>query len=56
MCEDCKHKAVPSEVVDHIIAHRGDQTLFWDRDNHQALAKVCHDRKTMKEVRERGAL
>jgi 5-methylcytosine-specific restriction protein A len=32
--------------VDHIIPHRGDMELFWDRDNWQALCKSCHDRKT----------
>ena len=36
-------------VVDHIIPHRGDETLFWDRDNWQALCKPCHDRKTWTE-------
>ena len=33
-------------VVDHIIPHRGDQKLFWDRSNWQALCKKCHDTKT----------
>ena len=32
-----------AEVVDHIIPHRGDLDLFWDRDNWQALCKSCHD-------------
>lgn len=35
-----------SEVVDHIKPHRGDQELFWDQSNWQAMAKACHDRKT----------
>ena len=39
------------EDVDHIIPHRGDQKLFWDRNNWQALCKPCHDRKTGKEDR-----
>lgn len=38
-------------VVDHIIPHRGDQKLFWDRSNWQALCKSCHDSKTMTEDR-----
>jgi 5-methylcytosine-specific restriction protein A len=33
-------------VVDHILPHRGDRVLFWDRSNWQALSKKCHDRKT----------
>jgi 5-methylcytosine-specific restriction protein A len=53
VCADCKGKLTPAIVVDHIIPHRGDQQLFWDTSNHQALAKRCHDRKTMKEVRDR---
>lgn len=36
-------------VVDHIKPHRGDQKLFWDRGNWQALCKSCHDNKTLKE-------
>lgn len=38
-----------SEVVDHIVPHRGDMALFWDPANHQAMAKQCHDRKTATE-------
>jgi len=33
-------------VVDHIIPHKGDQQLFWNRDNWQPMAKSCHDKKT----------
>lgn len=42
-CVECKHLAT---VVDHIVPHRGDQKLFYDRNNLQALCKTCHDRKT----------
>lgn len=48
-CDDCDEgrlQLTPSEVVDHKVPHGGDMVLFWDRDNWQALAKVCHDRKT----------
>lgn len=31
-------------VVDHIIPHRGDQKLFWDRSNWQPLCARCHSR------------
>ncbi len=50
-CPECTASGIitPSEVVDHIIPHKGDQRLFWDRDNWQALAKSCHDRKTARE-------
>lgn len=40
---------VPATVVDHIIPHRGDKALFWDRDNWQPLCKPCHDQKTATE-------
>ena len=33
---------VPATVVDHIVPHRGDQQLFWDRANWQALCATCH--------------
>lgn len=37
----------PATLVDHVIPHRGDQTLFWDRErNWQALCRECHDAKT----------
>jgi 5-methylcytosine-specific restriction protein A len=29
--------------VDHIIPHKGDQRLFWDRDNWQPLCADDHD-------------
>lgn len=38
-----------SEVVDHIIPHDGDMSLFWDRTNWQAMNKKCHDKKTAKQ-------
>jgi 5-methylcytosine-specific restriction protein A len=47
-CQDCRSSRRPlrAEVVDHIKPHRGDESLFWDRNNWQALNKRCHDRKT----------
>ena len=36
-------------VVDHIVPHRGDERLFWDRENWQSLCKEHHDRKTLTE-------
>ena len=36
----------PATVVDHIVPHRGDEKLFWDKYNWQALCKACHDEKT----------
>lgn len=38
-----------AEVVDHIVPHKGDPVLFWDRDNWQGLTVSCHNRKTARE-------
>ena len=48
LCIKCwkEGRLTPATVVDHIIPHRGDQYLFWDQENWQALCKDCHDRKT----------
>lgn len=34
----------PSGVVDHVTPHRGDEALFWDWSNWQALCAPCHNR------------
>ena len=49
LCVECMKEGryVKATVVDHIIPHRGNKTLFWDQRNWQALCKRCHDRKTM---------
>ena len=44
-----KGYVVAATVVDHVIPHKGDKDLFWDRDNWQSLCKKCHDRKTVLE-------
>jgi 5-methylcytosine-specific restriction protein A len=45
LCIMCNERGIvrASTVVDHKIAHRGDQALFWDLENWQALCKPCHD-------------
>lgn len=53
LCVRCMQKDPPryvkATVVDHIIPHRGDPKLFWDRSNWQPLCKRCHDQKTRNE-------
>ena len=51
LCEECQRqgKYVKATVIDHIIPHRGDEKLFWDRSNWRALCKRCHDQKTRRE-------
>ena len=48
LCVACmdEGKTVPSYCVDHIVPHRGDQGLFWDESNWQALCERCHNTKT----------
>lgn len=45
LCEmhQARGQVVAAEVVDHKTPHRGDESLFWDTSNHQALCKQCHD-------------
>lgn len=38
----CRRCGAPATVVDHIIPHRGDQALFWDKSNWQPLCTPCH--------------
>ena len=38
-----EHPAPNSPVVDHVIPHRGDERLFWDVTNLQAVSKAYHD-------------
>ena len=38
-----------AKVTDHIIPHKRDMKLFWDRNNWQPLCKPCHDTKTARE-------
>jgi 5-methylcytosine-specific restriction protein A len=49
LCEEHlrRGETAAANVVDHIQPHRGDQTLFWDRGNWQAICKSCHDKKTV---------
>lgn len=51
LCLHCQAEGViaSATVVDHIIPHKGDMALFWDRDNWQPLCKRHHDIKTATE-------
>lgn len=51
-CDKCQAGTLrvrAATVVDHIIPHRGDKKLFWDRNNWQAMAASCHSKKTARE-------
>ena len=46
-----KAPAPNSPVVDHIVPHRGDETLFWNEDNLQTVSKSYHDSEKQKAER-----
>ena len=48
LCVQClaEGRYVKATAVDHIVPHRGDGNLFWDRSNWQPLCKAHHDKKT----------
>jgi 5-methylcytosine-specific restriction enzyme A len=53
LCVECQRhgRLTPARVVDHVVPHRGDQQLFWDESNWQALCDFtsphdCHGKKT----------
>jgi len=48
LCVHCAREGVVMEaaLVDHIIPHKKDWSLFWDQSNWQPLCKKHHDRKT----------
>lgn len=51
LCVHCQQagRVQLATEVDHIVAHRGDQQLFWDQGNWQGLCKPHHSEKTARE-------
>lgn len=51
LCVHCERdgRTEAATVVDHIIPHRGDKKMFWDKTNWQPLCKRHHDVKTASE-------
>lgn len=41
----------PANVVDHVIPHRGNTALFWDRSNWQSLCEHCHNAHKQRQER-----
>ena len=48
---DCSFCGRPASLVDHIIPHKGDQTLFWDWRNWQSLCTPCHSGQKQRDER-----
>ena len=42
-------RVTEATCVDHVVPHRGDARLFWDRSNWQPSCKRCNDRKAAQE-------
>ena len=42
MCEAAGRTSLAT-LTDHIVPHRGDETLFFDEANFQPLCAPCHD-------------
>lgn len=54
MCEREGH-VILADVVDHIVAHRGDPKLFWDSENN--WQSLCfHHHNSTKQKEEKGKL
>jgi 5-methylcytosine-specific restriction protein A len=55
LCAACEAngQTTLATCVDHIIPHRGDKHLLWDKNNWQSLCDHCHN--SIKKAREMGA-
>ena len=42
-------RVVLATCTDHITAHKGDMTLFWDPNNWQSLCDACNSLKAVNE-------
>ncbi|MBN2019302.1 MAG: HNH endonuclease [Sedimentisphaerales bacterium] len=51
LCVECASEGRTEQavVVDHIIPHKGNRELFWNKNNWQGLCKRHHDIKTAKQ-------
>jgi 5-methylcytosine-specific restriction protein A len=48
LCAECQRQGLltAATCVDHVIPHRGNQELFWEALNWEALCAPCHSAKT----------
>jgi 5-methylcytosine-specific restriction enzyme A len=51
LCVYCQREGriTAATLVDHATPHRGDQNLFWDETNWQALCETCHNSRKQSE-------
>ena len=47
LCAICEREGrrTPTQCVDHVQPHHGDEVLFWDRSNWQPACIPCNTRK-----------
>lgn len=52
LCAMCRQegRTTAASVCDHVVPHKGDETLFWSGP-FQSLCKPCHDRHKQSEER-----
>lgn len=57
LCRYCEQdsRLTPATVVDHIVPHRGDRSLFWESSNWQPLCAPCHNGRKQREERQSNA-
>jgi 5-methylcytosine-specific restriction enzyme A len=59
LCIMCEQESPPrvtaATIVDHRIPHRGDEALFWDRNNWQSLCTTHHSSDKQRQEREEAA-
>ncbi|AWV07218.1 HNH endonuclease signature motif containing protein [Marilutibacter maris] len=53
MCQ-AEGRVTAATIVDHKQPHRGDERLFWEPTNHQALCKPHHDGEKQREEHEQA--
>jgi 5-methylcytosine-specific restriction endonuclease McrA len=57
LCQHCyeqhPQRITAAEVVHHIVAHNGDEALFYDQNNLASLCTDCHD-GPIQELEKRG--
>ena len=48
LCVECQRAGITERAttVDHIVPHKGNQKLFWNRSNWRAMCEACHNRAT----------
>ena len=54
-CEECLKLGIytPADTIHHKIEHKGDEKLFWDESNWEAICRSCHSKIHMTNLNER---